>query len=141
MGITRFFMAIAAGFLVYFFCGGVIFKGTIVGNRISATGGFAVFVLIMFVVSPFDLETVVADVAPGVLPTDTAIMQAQRKLAQDGFYTGPVTGKADSRTREAVREFQKSKNLTQVDGYLGDATRVSLGLKTPTRPVPGQTPP
>jgi hypothetical protein len=139
MGIIRFFMALAAGFLAYFFVGGVVLKGSVVGNKIAATGGFVFFVLIMFVVNPFNVETVVADVSPSILPTDEAIAQAQQKLAKDGFYAGPITGKADSRTREAVREYQKSKNLTTVDGYLDDATRTSLGVEALKQPTPERT--
>jgi hypothetical protein len=131
--ITQFIMGLLAGFFAYFFMGGVVLKGTLAGQVVGASGGFALFILVAFVVTPFDIKTSIADVAPGLLPADDTVVEAQRTLAQNGFYTGPITGKADSQTREAIKKFQVSKNM-KVDGFVRNAPRSILGVKTPRQP-------
>ncbi len=39
------------------------------------------------------------------------IIQAQQTLKDDGIYSGPVDGKMNQRTREAIRLFQRSNQL------------------------------
>src|SRR5262245_12071212 len=102
-GVTRFFMALTAGCFAYFFVGGVVLKGTVGGQRIGATGGFVLFLLIQFVVEPFNLRTAVADAVPSLAPADPDIAMAQRTLAQRGLYSGPISGKANTQTREGIR--------------------------------------
>ena len=51
----------------------------------------------------------------------------QVKLAQWNVYWGPVSGRFDSRTRQAVMEFQ-SKNSLPVTGRVDDATWAALGF-------------
>jgi hypothetical protein len=41
-------------------------------------------------------------------PTDSRTGRIQAALARRGFYSGAVTGRSDSRTREAIRAFQTS---------------------------------
>jgi hypothetical protein len=125
LAIIRFIMALAAAFLAYFFVGGVVLKMTKTGVALGATGGFVFFVLIEFVVNPFDLKTTIVDIAPSIVRTDSTVVAAQRDLATQGFYKGPITGKADSKTRESIRQFQLSKKLP-VSGYLLDDTRKHL---------------
>ena len=70
-----------------------------------------------------------ADAVPGVLPADETVAEARRALFRNGFYDGPITGKADSRTREAIKEFQASRNL-KVDGFVRDSPVSVLGERT-----------
>jgi len=39
------------------------------------------------------------------------VKQLQERLKAVGFYTGPIDGNYDSRTRQAVRQFQRANNL------------------------------
>jgi hypothetical protein len=50
-------VAFGAGFAAYFFAGGVIVTGTLRGFRIDAGAGFALFLLILFIIDPFPKET------------------------------------------------------------------------------------
>jgi hypothetical protein len=63
-GIIRFLMALSAAFLAFFFVGGVLLKGTRPGLAISATGGFALFVLLVAFVDPFTMKVPVTPVVP-----------------------------------------------------------------------------
>lgn len=56
--------------------------------------------------------------APMLKPTKREIQQA---LKNAGFYQGTVDGRIGSRTREAVKEFQRSHGL-KVDGVVGRQT-------------------
>ena len=131
--ITRYIMALLAAFFAYFFVGGVVLQGNLAGHIVGAGGGFALFILVAFVVTPFDIKTSITDAVPGLLPADDTVADAQRTLVQSGFYKGLITGKADSQTREAIRKFQASKNM-KVDGFVRDAPRSVLGVKTPRQP-------
>lgn len=51
----------------------------------------------------------------------------QRRLAEKGFYAGPVNGIYDKAVTEAVSAFQKSVKLPQ-DGVAGPATQRALGM-------------
>lgn len=135
--ITRYIMALLAAFFAYFFVGGVVLQGKLAGQIVGAGGGFALFILVAFVATPFNIKTSITDVVPGLLRVDKTVVEAQKTLAQNGFYTGPITGKADSQTREAVRKFQASKNM-EVNGFVRDAPDSILGVKI-ARPRP--TPP
>ena len=59
------------------------------------------------------------------------IAQAQQLLRQNGFYSGPVDGTMNARTREALRSFQQSKHLN-VTGRIDNDTAQELGLPGPT---------
>lgn len=54
-----------------------------------------------------------------------SVTELQTRLKTLGFYTGPVNGSFGSLTETAVKNFQKSKKLTQT-GSLGPATRNAL---------------
>ena len=54
------------------------------------------------------------------LPKDRK-KQAQIALQKAGFYKGRIDGKFGPQTRQAIREFQKSKGL-RVDGVMGSKT-------------------
>lgn len=67
--------------------------------------------------------------AGGVLqPNDQggAVADLQQRLADLGYYNGPVTGYFDSSTQEAVSRFQQANGLA-VDGIVGAATNSALG--------------
>ncbi|HLG56885.1 MAG TPA: hypothetical protein VI485_16220 [Vicinamibacterales bacterium] len=57
-------MALSAAFLAFFFVGGVLLKGSRPGIAVSATGGFALFVLLVAFVDPFALKVPVTPLAP-----------------------------------------------------------------------------
>lgn len=56
------------------------------------------------------------------------IKQAQQALKDKGFDPGPIDGVDGTQTKSAVRDFQKSQNLTP-DGRLGPQTLDGLGVK------------
>ena len=55
------------------------------------------------------------------------IAEAQQLLRQNGFYSGPVDGTMNERTREALRSFQESRQLN-VTGKIDNDTAQELGL-------------
>jgi len=132
--ITRYIMALLAAFFSYFFLGGVILRGNLAGQIFGSSGGFALFILVAFVVTPFDIKTSVADAVPSVLPADDTVTEAQTILSREGFYNGPITGRADSKTRDAIKEFQAAKAM-KVDGFVLDSPKSVLGKST-LSPVP-----
>ena len=54
-----------------------------------------------------------------------SVRNLQTKLKSLGFYSGSVDGKYGAATQEAVRNFQRAKNL-RVDGVAGPATQRAL---------------
>src|SRR5690606_6152080 len=63
----------------------------------------------------------------------------QRRLAAFGFYDGPIHGRADARTREAIREWQKALQMTP-SGRIDHALIVSLRRALPDRRVSAPAP-
>lgn len=59
----------------------------------------------------------------------STVRTIQRKLKNWGYYKGEVDGIFGSRTREAVRYFQR-KNGLKVDGIVGNQTLKALGMNT-----------
>jgi N-acetylmuramoyl-L-alanine amidase len=55
------------------------------------------------------------------------VKQIQQKLKNWGYYTGAVDGIFGSKTREAVRYFQRKNGLT-VDGIVGKKTAQAMGI-------------
>ncbi len=51
--------------------------------------------------------------------------QIQLALKATGFYAGPIDGKLGSQTREAIKAFQRSNQLTP-DGMVGAKTSLAL---------------
>ncbi|HEV2803378.1 MAG TPA: peptidoglycan-binding protein [Chthoniobacterales bacterium] len=121
----RFFVALCAALFAHFFIGGVVLQGSIAGSRIGAGGGFALFVLVLFVVDPLKAQTVVADAAPSLIRVNPRIVEAQKKLKDVGLLTQGASGVPTSETRSAIREFQKSHGLAE-NGYLDPETRDAL---------------
>ncbi|MBE7060982.1 MAG: spore cortex-lytic enzyme [Clostridiales bacterium] len=61
--------------------------------------------------------------------TGATVKTIQRKLKNWGYYTGSVDGIYGSKTREAVKYFQR-KNKLAVDGIVGNKTLAALGMST-----------
>ena len=61
--------------------------------------------------------------------TGSTVKTIQQKLKRWGYYTGAVDGIFGSKTKEAVRYFQR-KNGLAVDGIVGPATLKALGMST-----------
>lgn len=59
------------------------------------------------------------------VPQEIPIKQVQIALKKAGFYKGDIDGKAGSRTKEAIRAFQKARDL-KGDGVVGKATWAAL---------------
>ncbi len=68
---------------------------------------------------------------------DPVVEAAQRKLAENGYDPGPIDGVMGSRTRDEIRQFQRSVGLLDT-GQLDEATRAALGVEPHTagRPEP-----
>ncbi len=64
--------------------------------------------------------------------TSDFIASLQRALAARGLYRGPVNGRMDSRTRAAIRRYQKPQGLDS--GILSLASARRLGLIAVGRP-------
>jgi len=123
--LIRFLMALSAAFLSYFFLGRVLLKGKVFGQAIGGSGGFALFIIIQFFADPYSARTIVADVAPALLPKDESVAAAQTALKDAGLYDGTVTGVADTKTREAIKTWQ-TRNKVRADGYVAGLTRRQL---------------
>ena len=62
---------------------------------------------------------------------DTEIAKVQQLLKEYGYYSGPLDGTMNQRTREALRSFQQSRQLT-VTGLIDNDTAQELGLNHDT---------
>lgn len=60
--------------------------------------------------------------------TGTQVRTIQKKLKNWGYYKGSVDGIFGSKTKEAVKYFQRKNGLT-VDGIVGPKTLAALGIK------------
>ncbi len=60
--------------------------------------------------------------------TDTDVPELQKRLAKDGFYFGSATGSFDAATLQAVKAYQKAKNIVST-GYVGIKTRAELNKR------------
>ncbi len=61
----------------------------------------------------------------------TEVRQIQTKLKNWGYYSGSVDGIYGTRTRDAVKYFQRKNGLTP-DGIAGPATLAKMGIKSTT---------
>jgi hypothetical protein len=55
------------------------------------------------------------------------VVQVQRRLASAGYYSGPIDGVVGSRTRRAIRAFERSHGLP-VDGAIHRRLLATMGL-------------
>jgi len=56
-----------------------------------------------------------------------SIKEVQTALKNSGFYKGPIDGKLGSKTKEAIKEFQKANGL-KADGVVGKRTANKLSV-------------
>ncbi|TZE82875.1 spore cortex-lytic enzyme [Calorimonas adulescens] len=56
------------------------------------------------------------------------VLEAQRRLKNWGYYTGPLDGVYGAKMYQAVVRFQKKNGLTP-DGVIGNATKRALGMR------------
>ncbi len=91
---------------------------------LSATIAFFLISVLTFVVAPLQSAK-----ASNIVKGDTAanIRIVQQKLSDLGYYTYKVDGIWGSRTKNAVKNFQRAKGLT-VDGIVGSKTEKALGI-------------
>ncbi len=61
-------------------------------------------------------------------PSSSRIVKAQQVLKADGFYSGPLDGTMNDGTREALRSFQRSKQIN-VTGRMDNETYHELALQ------------
>jgi len=61
-------------------------------------------------------------------PSSSMIVKGQRALRDDGFYSGPLDGTMSDPTREALRSFQRSKQIN-VTGRMDNETSRELAFK------------
>jgi peptidoglycan hydrolase-like protein with peptidoglycan-binding domain len=61
----------------------------------------------------------------------STLMEAQKKLNQEGFDAGRADGKWGTKTAEAVKSFQE-KNNVPATGKLDEQTLADLGIGTPS---------
>src|SRR5208282_6816770 len=64
-------------------------------------------------------------------PAPARIREIQEALARQGFYQGEPTGKWDSQTVAAMKEFQEAKGLAPT-GKIEALSLQKLGLGSPT---------
>jgi hypothetical protein len=58
---------------------------------------------------------------------DSLVVRVQRRLASDGYYSGPIDGVIGSGTRRAIRAFERDHRLP-VDGAINRRLLVTMGL-------------
>lgn len=78
----------------------------------------------------------------GVLTTEVSeemVLEAQKRLKEEGFDPGPLDGILGAATRAALNDFQSSRKLKQTQ-ELDDATVRALGLAWPKRQPPEKRP-
>ena len=63
-----------------------------------------------------------------------AIREAQRVLRDRGFYNGPVNGVMNFQTRNAIRQFQRDRNLA-LTGEIDLDTARALGIAHESGPA------
>ncbi len=101
-----------------------IFKITAIALMVLTMGfaiGFSTF-------TPNNIETAYAAVYQQG-SSGSVVKTMQQKLKNWGYYKGSVDGIFGSKTREAVKYFQR-KNGLKVDGIVGNQTLKALGMST-----------
>ena len=68
----------------------------------------------------------------------STVKTIQRKLKNWGYYTGAVDGIFGSKTKAAVKYFQRKNGLT-VDGIVGNKTLAALGIKSTSNSTSSNT--
>ena len=66
------------------------------------------------------------------------VRELQERLADEGLYTGPVTGFFGPLTRAAVIRYQRAHNITPAVGFVGPLTRAALNAGADAQGTHGQ---
>ena len=75
----------------------------------------------------------------GMVVSSDDIKKAKEALKAKGLNPGPIDGTLDSKTQQALRDFQKANKLP-VTGVLDAQTAEKLGVTTETGAIPGRAP-
>ena len=80
-------------------------------------------------VSEYSKETASTDVLSQLGSRGEEVRKIQQKLKNWGYYTGSVDGIYGTKTRDAVKYFQRKNSLT-VDGIAGKRTLAAMGISS-----------
>ena len=80
-------------------------------------------------VSDYSEKTASADVLSKLGSRGEEVRKIQQKLKNWGYYTGSVDGIYGTKTRDAVKYFQRKNGLT-VDGIAGKKTLAAMGISS-----------
>ena len=75
----------------------------------------------------------------GMVVSGDDIKKAKEALKAKGLNPGPIDGTLDSKTQQALRDFQKANKLP-VTGVLDAQTAEKLGVTTEKGSIPGRAP-
>jgi peptidoglycan hydrolase-like protein with peptidoglycan-binding domain len=75
----------------------------------------------------------------GMVVSSDDIKKAKEALKAKGLNPGPIDGTLDSKTQQALRDFQKANKLP-VTGVLDAQTAEKLGVTTEKGSIPGRAP-
>lgn len=75
----------------------------------------------------------------GMVVSSDDIKKAKEALKAKGLNPGPIDGTLDSKTQQALRDFQKANKLP-VTGVLDAQTAEKLGVTTEKGAIPGRAP-
>lgn len=65
---------------------------------------------------------------PGIYDDGSLVAEVQSRLAQAGYYYGPIDGIMGPSTRRAIMAYQRARGLP-VDGLLSEPLVATLGLR------------
>jgi len=68
-------------------------------------------------------------------PTQQRYREIQQALSDKGFFAGPVDGNWGPDSIDALKHFQKDRDLVD-DGKIGSLSLIALGLGSPHGTVP-----
>lgn len=123
--IMHFIMAALSGFFAYFFVGDAVLKGNIKGQKLAAGGGFALFLVMQFLVDPSELRSAAGAFFPNWVRSDARIKDAQTILQRMHLLNKEPDGVRDIATSKALREFQERHDL-RPDSLLSKETVAAL---------------
>jgi len=98
----------------------------------------AVLMLTTGIMGAVALSTYTYSASEAYALTTNQIRTMQTKLKRWGYYTGAVDGIFGSKTRAAVKSFQKKNGLV-VDGIVGKKTLAALGMSSGTTSTSSST--
>lgn len=140
--LLRLFMALLGGLLSYFLVGDIVLHGNSgpTAKIFTATGGFAVFLVIYLVPAVTAVREIGGEFLPSIVRTDPALRDAQQRLQELKFLDKAPDGIRDSATSSAIKRFQ-AENSIPATGILSNETLKALkitpsALHQPKQPQP-----